>query len=92
MAFKMLLSLAVGIKEAAFYVALCFVDGFGAVQNEFLENILYSVIKGYAEFVELDSGSTSQTNSTNPYADQTTSLLTGQHQHNNADDSCCIIL
>ena len=172
MAFKMLLSLAVGIKEAAFYVAMNFLGGYGVVASEFLadlamaigvklghkgtidlvnadsdqplredakalagkcvtqiqknakevgmktvthqeaigmvkaldqivkansklsflENILDSVIKGYAEFVEFDSGSTSQANGSNHHADQNTPLLAGQHQHNNVDDSCCVIL
>ena len=172
MAFKMLLSLAVGIKEAAFYVAMNFLGGYGVVASEFLadlamaigvklghkgtidlvnadpdqplredakalagkcveqiqknakevgmktvthqeaigmvkaldqivkansklsflENILDSVIKGYAEFVEFDSGSTSQANGSSHHADQNTPLLAGQHQHNNVDDSCCVIL
>ena len=165
-ALQMVLSLAVGIKEAAFYVAMNFLGGYGVVVSEpladlamaigvklgdsktielvstdpipeaaqklagkcvtqiqknakevgtkaithqdaigmakaldqivkansklsFLENILDGVIKGYAEFVELDSNASSHASSSSH--SETSSLMGGQ-QNSSGDSDCCIIL
>ena len=61
-------------------------------EHSFEANLLQGGwVKEFAQFVKVVDGSSSTQASSSGYT-ESSSLLGGQGQHNNADDSCCIIL